>query len=72
MTTKRHWNIASFQKSQSDYGLEFDQKECWENTENHFICLDKFNDVYGRHFLIQTTTRTARGHTNSGRRCAQT
>lgn len=34
----------------SEYGLNFDSKGCWESTEDHFMCLDKANDVYGRHF----------------------
>lgn len=39
--------ISQFNSTKSDYGISMDQKSCWEATEDHFMCLDKFNDVYG-------------------------
>jgi hypothetical protein len=42
-------NYGSIYRSTgSDVGVEFDQKKCWDSTESHFICLDKFNEVYGK------------------------
>lgn len=39
--------LESFQRASGDHTLNFDQKKCWEATEDHFVCLDKHHDVYG-------------------------
>lgn len=41
-------NALNYKNPSNDVGLDFDNKKCWESTESHFICLDKFNEVYGR------------------------
>jgi hypothetical protein len=49
MENKSIANYVSYTTTVSDYGLKYDSKGCWESTENHFICLDKVAEVYGRH-----------------------
>lgn len=41
----------TFAHTLSDHSLNYNTKNCWESLEDHFICLDKSNDVYGRPFI---------------------
>ena len=68
-------NKDFYQRASGDHSLSFDQKKCWEATEDHFVCLDKQRDVYGSLLLPfprfaprspQTTTSSAPRATLSG------
>lgn len=43
-------NSGLFSHTIGEHGLAYNTKNCWESLEDHYICLDKFNDVYGKNF----------------------